>query len=119
MTINFKNASDVITYALERIISSAWNNQPIFVAQCNWCLEIRSEAHQIPSAINLDLDIIHPDMLSQVNFTDICDSESIKLEITGIKRQDPILEDCETFLLQSELNWSNFTNELWKLRRQE
>lgn len=36
MTISFENDNNVIIYALEKIISFAWENQYIFVAQCIW-----------------------------------------------------------------------------------
>jgi len=38
MTITFENDNDVITYALEKLISYAKDNQYIFVAQCVWSL---------------------------------------------------------------------------------
>jgi len=36
MEITFENDSDVIVYALEKIISFARNNQYLFVAHCVW-----------------------------------------------------------------------------------
>ena len=36
MTITFENDSDVIVYALEKIISYASNTQYLFVANCVW-----------------------------------------------------------------------------------
>jgi hypothetical protein len=36
MTITFENDSDVIVYALEKIISFARGNQYLFVANCLW-----------------------------------------------------------------------------------
>jgi hypothetical protein len=36
MTITFENDSDVIVYALEKIISFARDNQYLFVANCTW-----------------------------------------------------------------------------------
>jgi hypothetical protein len=36
MTITFENDSDVIVYALEKIISFARENQYLFVANCAW-----------------------------------------------------------------------------------
>ena len=36
MTITFENESDVIVYALEKIISFARENQYLFVANCAW-----------------------------------------------------------------------------------
>jgi hypothetical protein len=38
MTITFENDSDVIVYALEKIISFARGNQYLFVANCAWWL---------------------------------------------------------------------------------
>jgi hypothetical protein len=38
MTITFENDSDVIVYALEKIISFARENQYLFVANCAWFL---------------------------------------------------------------------------------
>ena len=38
MTITFENESDVIVYALEKIISYARRTQQVFVAQCVWWL---------------------------------------------------------------------------------
>jgi len=38
MKITFENISDVIVYALEKIVSSAKKNQYIFVALCVWWL---------------------------------------------------------------------------------
>jgi hypothetical protein len=40
MTITFQNDSDVIVYALEKIISYASRTQQIFVAQCVWWLAL-------------------------------------------------------------------------------
>jgi hypothetical protein len=36
MTITFENDSDVIVYALEKIVSFARENQYIFMANCAW-----------------------------------------------------------------------------------
>jgi hypothetical protein len=36
MTITFENDSDVIVYALEKIVSFARENQYLFVANCAW-----------------------------------------------------------------------------------
>ena len=36
MTITFDNDSDVIVYALEKIVSFARENQYLFVANCAW-----------------------------------------------------------------------------------
>ena len=36
MTITFENDSDVIVYALEKIVSFARTNQYLFVANCAW-----------------------------------------------------------------------------------
>jgi len=49
MTITFENDSDVIVYALEKIISYARKSQQIFVAQCVWWLA---------SVIGLELGLI-------------------------------------------------------------
>jgi len=38
MTITFENDSDVIVYALEKVISFARENQYLFVANCAWWL---------------------------------------------------------------------------------
>ena len=38
MTITFENDSDVIVYALEKIVSFARKNQYLFVANCAWWL---------------------------------------------------------------------------------
>jgi hypothetical protein len=36
--ISFDNDTDVIVYALEKVISYARRVQQIFVPQCDWCL---------------------------------------------------------------------------------
>jgi hypothetical protein len=63
MTITFESDSDIIVYALEKIISFARENQYLFVANCAWwlagvigldsgliifidCLETRKQAYQ-------------------------------------------------------------------------
>jgi len=38
MTITFENDTDIIVYALEKVISYARRTQQIFVAQCVWWL---------------------------------------------------------------------------------
>jgi len=38
MTISFERDSDILAYALEKIISFARSNQNIFLAQSVWCI---------------------------------------------------------------------------------
>jgi hypothetical protein len=59
MTITFENDSDVIVYALEKIISFARENQYLFVANCAWF---------VASIIGLDEGlVIHIDNLVNRN----------------------------------------------------
>jgi len=48
MTITFENDSDVIVYALEKIVAFSRENQYLFVANCAWW---------IPGVIGLDEDL--------------------------------------------------------------
>jgi len=79
MTITFQNESDVIVYALEKLISYARRTQQIFVAQCVWWLasiigleqgliihiDNLKEKERLAPIINR-LEIVHPDRIQQI-----------------------------------------------------
>jgi len=94
MTITFENDTDIIIYALEKLISYAKDNQYIFVAQCVWSLssiigleqgpvshidDIRKRKNvtedtapkptsTTPTSDNPeDKDYIHPDTIKQID----------------------------------------------------
>jgi hypothetical protein len=96
MTITFENDSDVIVYALEKIISFARDNQYLFVANCAWWiagviglesglvthidnLEIRRRAHRPREISNTPRDIMRLESI---------DPEQIRLEETIIQRRN-------------------------------
>jgi hypothetical protein len=96
MTITFETDSDVIVYALEKIISFARDNQYLFVANCAWWiagviglesglvthidnLEIRRPAHRPREISNTPRDITRLESI---------DPEQIKLEETIIQRRN-------------------------------
>jgi hypothetical protein len=97
MTITFETDSDVIVYALEKIISFARENQYLFVANCAWWisgiigldsglvtfidnLEIRRRAYRSREISNTPRDITRLESV---------DPEQIKLEETIIQQRNP------------------------------
>jgi hypothetical protein len=97
MTITFETDSEVIVYALEKIISFAQGNQYLFVANCAWWiagvigldselvtfidnLEIRRSTYQSREISNIPRDISRLESI---------DPEQIKLEETIIQRRNP------------------------------
>jgi len=80
MGITFETDNNIIVYALEKIISYAWEHQYIFIAHCVWWLASsiglqqglvipidnlrkQSEVYLVPNAISSDTINIHPDRI--------------------------------------------------------
>jgi hypothetical protein len=79
MTITFETDSDVIVYALEKIVSLARERQYLFVANCVWWIASviglepelviyidNLEEHQPLAPVTEQLENIHPDRTAQV-----------------------------------------------------
>jgi hypothetical protein len=102
MTITFENESDVIVYALEKIISHARRTQQIFVAQCVWWLA---------SIIGLEQGLANyiDNIQSRIDTTVIPEKvprayrtvSPIPRDIQEDQRQDMILKECEEYLKDS------------------
>jgi hypothetical protein len=97
MTITFESDSDVIIYALEKIISFAREKQYLFVANCSWWIaevigldsglvtfidnsETRRRAYRRREISNTPRDITR---------LESADPEQIELENTILQRRDP------------------------------
>jgi len=127
VTITFENENDVILYASHRIISYAKKNHYIFVTQCIWWISsiiglqqgmvthinnlktwerLNQEVHPIKTD-RAPEDIVHPSRVSQIQDLNSISrkSESTQSESPEIDQWDRILEDCEKFLLESDVKW--------------
>jgi hypothetical protein len=103
MTITFENDSDVIIYALEKVISYARRTQQVFVAQCVWWLT---------SLIDLESGLIsHIDTIqSKINITVSPEqAPEVRRFVSPVprdkqedQRQDTILKECEEYLKDSK-----------------
>jgi len=103
MTITFKDDSEVIVYAFDKLISYARRTQQIFVAQCIWWLV---------SIIGLEAELIAfiDKSKSRCNVTVIPEGNpSVRRTISPIprddqedQRQDKIREVCEEYLRDSK-----------------
>jgi len=97
MTITFENESDVIVYALEKIISYARRTQQVFVAQCVWWLA---------SIIGLESGlVIHIDNLWKRGSLQIISEREISStprDLTEDLRIDQVLESAEQCIASSE-----------------
>ena len=103
MTITFEHETDVIIYALEKVISHARRNQQIFVAQCVWWLA---------SIIGIEQELVKyiDNIQSRINVTII--PEKVPKEGRAVspeprdnqedQRQDKILAECKEYLKDSK-----------------
>jgi hypothetical protein len=106
MTITFKDESDVIVYALEKLISHARRTQQLFVAQCIWWLasiigleqgfinyidNLRERELQAP--IDNRLEAVHPDRIQQIRQERAV--SSTPRDLTEDSRLDRILVSAE------------------------
>jgi hypothetical protein len=113
MTITFENDSDVIVYALEKLISYARRTQQIFVAQCIWWLSsvIGLESGLVihidnlrtcePLALSKELSgSVHPDSVQEIQLGREVSSTS--RDLTADLRLDQVLEEAEKCITTSE-----------------
>jgi len=96
MTISFANDTDIIVYALERMINYARKYQYIFIARCVWW---------IASTIGLESGLIkHIDSLcletSQISLQE--DSKIDKTDTELEQRCNDILNQVERFINESK-----------------
>jgi len=111
MTITFENESDIIVYALEKIISYARGIQQIFVAQCVWWLasiiglesglivHIDNLRKREPSATLNSGGNIHPDRIQQ-HLSERAISSTPR-DLTEDLRLDRVLESAEECISSS------------------
>jgi len=112
MTITFENESDVIFYALEKIISYARRTQQIFVAHCVWWLAsiIGLESGLVVHIDNLrkcepsatlvkSVGIIHPDRNQQILSERVI--SSTPRDLMEDSRIDQVLESAEKCISSS------------------
>jgi len=112
MTITFQDESDIIVYALEKIISHARRTQQIFVAQCIWWLAsiIGLEQGLIIHIDNLreqewlasfdnKLELIHPDRIQRIQPERAV--SSTPRDLTEESRLDRILASAEKAIQES------------------
>jgi len=112
MTITFDNESDVIVYALEKIISYSRRTQQIFVAQCIWWLasiigleqglivhidNLRERERQVPE-VN-QIKSTNPDRLQQILSERAV--SSTPRDLTEDSRLDRILVSAERVVQES------------------
>jgi len=139
MTITFENDNDAIVYAFEKIISFARNNQYVFVAQGVWWLSTiiglqqelvvhidnvqkwsRIEVSKpVPVLVDTEKVAIHLDRLDpdQNNTESINNSEADQSGTLEEDIQDNILENCEMFLWQSELDRKKIARRLLQVSK--
>jgi len=113
MTITFENDSDVIVYALEKVLSYASRTQQIIVAQCVWWLasiiglepgliihidNLRKREHSAPLKENSGF--VHPDR-AQHNLLERAVSSTPR-DLTEDSRLDRVLEEAERCIATSE-----------------
>jgi hypothetical protein len=110
MTITFEYESDVIVYALEKVISYAKKTQQIFVAQCIWWIAsiIGLEQGLIVHIDNLEKriaaaplgessGIVHPDRAQQI----AKEVSPTPRDLTEDLRLDSILKEAERVVQNS------------------
>ena len=112
MTITFQNESDVIVYALEKLISYASRTQQIFVAQCIWWLasitgleqglviridNLKERERQVP--VDNRLEFVHPDSIQQLLPERAV--SSTPRDLTEDSRLDQIIEGAERVVQES------------------
>jgi hypothetical protein len=101
MTMTFANESDVIIYALKRIVSFARENQYLFVANCAWW---------IAEVIELDSDLtIHIDNSETRMHLEQIETSTIRRDIARSMSEDSDQSKIEEELLPaSSLGSTNF-----------
>jgi hypothetical protein len=103
MTITFENESNVIVYALEKIVLHARKTQQIFVAHCVWWLA---------SIIGLEKGLVNylEHLQTRLNVTDTPGKasgahsavSSTPRDNQEDQRKDQVLKECEEFLRNSK-----------------
>jgi len=93
MPITFENDTEVIIYALEKIITIARNTQQIFVAQCIWWL---ASVIDLEQGLVQYIDTLHG-RIAPINTT----SEPTVLNTDTADHQDKVLKECEEYLRES------------------
>jgi len=98
MTISFENDSDIIIYALEKIIAFAKSNLYIFLAQSVWWISsvIGLQAGQV---IHIDNLRTRSEIVSVPN--DVIATTPEPLKGNDLSQQDKILKECEEYLRDS------------------
>jgi hypothetical protein len=115
MTITFETDSDVIIYALEKIISFARENQFLFVANCAWW---------IAGIIGLDSGLITyiDNLESRKRAYQPREISTTPRDLTEDQRLDPILDSAERTIQESTRDrlrlQSNRVNPLPKTKNQ-
>jgi hypothetical protein len=112
MTITFANESDVIVYALEKIISYAQRTQQIFVAQCIWWLASligldqgltihidNLKAGERSASFIDSLELVHPDRTHQI--LPVREVSSTPRDLTEDSRLERTLASAERVIQQS------------------
>jgi len=112
MTITFENESDVIVYALEKVISHARRTQHIFVAQCVWWLasiiglELGLIIHinnlrrrERLESVDKRTEFVHSDSIQQIQIER--EVSSTPRDLTEDLRLDRILESAERVVQES------------------
>jgi hypothetical protein len=134
MTITFEHETDVIIYALEKVISHARRNQQVFVAQCVWWLAsiigleqglitfidkiqsrvevtVNSEELEVPSGRQeagvpeQSASQVHPDRIP--NITQERSVSATPRDLTEDQRLDRILDFAEKVIQESFRDRSN------------
>ena len=113
MTLTFENDNDVITYALEKVISYVRRTPQIFVAQCVWWLAsiIGLEQGLIVHINNLQKrgtsatlrdysEIVHPDRVQQISLEKSV--SPIPGDLTEDRQLDQIIRSAEECVISSE-----------------
>jgi len=93
MPITFEDDTEVIIYALEKIITIARNTQQIFVAQCIWWL---ATVITLEQGLVQHIDTLHGRTVP-INTT----SETMVLNTDTEDHQDKVLKECEEYLRES------------------
>jgi hypothetical protein len=123
MTITFEYESDVIIYALEKVIAYARINQQIFVTQCVWWLasiidlepgliiridNLRKRKYSAP--LKEDSGLVHPDRERQILSERAV--SSTPRDLTEDSRLDRVLEEAERCIATSK-----HTRNTWQCNR--
>jgi len=98
MTITFKNDSDVIVYAFEKVIAYARRTQQIFVAQCVWWL---ASIIGLESGLISHIDNLHKRDQAERTLSKRAISSTPR-DLTEDSRLDRVLEEAEKVIATSE-----------------